>query len=103
MTVYIVAQISIHDEERYGRYMAGFMPILVNHGGRLLAADEEPEPLQGEWGRDKFVLMRFPDREAAQTWMNSAEYQEISKDRLTATTGTVLMVHGFEPRAAVAE
>jgi uncharacterized protein (DUF1330 family) len=29
--------------------------------GRLLSADEHPLVLEGEWDRDKLVLMSFPD------------------------------------------
>ena len=39
------------------------MPILIKHGGRLLAADEHPEVTEGQWDGDKVVLMAFPDRE----------------------------------------
>ena len=44
MTHYAVAQINIHEPEAYGRYMDGFMPVLNQYGGKLLAA---PEFLRG--------------------------------------------------------
>ena len=94
MTVYAIAQIRIHDRARYERYVAGFMPILTRHGGRLLAADEQPERLAGDWAFDKIIMMAFPDRDAWLKWATSEEYQAISKDRIAATEGTVLLVHG---------
>jgi uncharacterized protein (DUF1330 family) len=48
LTVYVVAQLRIHDRERYDAYAAGFMPVLIRYGGRLLAADEAPTVLEGE-------------------------------------------------------
>jgi hypothetical protein len=50
-TVYVIAQISIHDRPRYERYVAGFMPVLKRYGGQLLAADEQPELVEGQWAR----------------------------------------------------
>jgi uncharacterized protein (DUF1330 family) len=45
--VYVVAQLTIHDRERYQRYTAGFMAVLKQHGGRLLAADEPRDATRG--------------------------------------------------------
>jgi uncharacterized protein (DUF1330 family) len=95
MPVYAVAQISIHDRERYERYVARFMAVLTQYGGRLLAADEEADVLEGEWDHDKIIIMRFEDRPAFDKWAGSAEYQEISKDRVAATDGVVLVATGI--------
>jgi uncharacterized protein (DUF1330 family) len=95
MTAYVIAQISIHDRARYDRYVAGFMPILIKYGGRLLAADEAPEILQGSWERDKIIVMAFADAAGARRWMNSDEYRDISRDRVAATDGVVLLVNGL--------
>jgi len=53
MTAYVMAQISIHDRERYGRYAAGFLPTLKPFRGRLLAADERTEVMEGDWPRPR--------------------------------------------------
>lgn len=95
LSVYVLAQLKIHDRARYERYAAKFMPILIKFGGRLLVSDEAPETLEGTWGHDKAVLLRFDDKPAALRWMNSPEYQEISKDRLAATDAVVLMLKGL--------
>lgn len=95
MTVYAIAQLSIHDRARYQRYVAAFMPILIKHGGRLLAADEHPEVTEGQWDGDKIVLMAFPDREAFKAWATSPEYREIAKDRLAAAQTTGILVRGL--------
>jgi uncharacterized protein (DUF1330 family) len=94
VTVYALAQISIHDRERYDRYAAAFVPILRRYGGRLLAADESPRVVEGAWSYEKVVLMAFGDRESLRRWADSPEYREISTDRLAATDGVVLEVRG---------
>ena len=95
MTVYAIAQLTIHDRARYQRYVAAFMPILARHGGRLLAADEHPEVTEGRWDGGKVVLLAFPDRETFTAWVTSPEYQEISKDRLAAAQTTGILVRGL--------
>jgi uncharacterized protein (DUF1330 family) len=95
VTVYVLAQISINDRERYGRYVAGFMPILTRYRGRLLAADESAAVVEGSWPYDKVVLMAFEDRESYEQWASSPEYQDMSTDRVAATDGVVLLVDGI--------
>ncbi len=95
MTVYVVAQIRIHDRERYDAYAAAFMPVLIQYGGRLLAADEAPAVLEGEWGGGKLNIIGFEDEPAARRWMESPEYRAIAVDRLAASDGIVLLVQGF--------
>lgn len=95
MTVYALAQIAIHDREAYGRYQARFLEVFQRFQGRLLAADEAPSVIEGEWARDKVVLMSFPDEAAFRAWSESDAYREISRDREAGTTGLVLMLHGL--------
>ncbi|MEU6064985.1 MULTISPECIES: DUF1330 domain-containing protein [Streptomyces] len=94
MPVYAVAQITIHDRERYQRYASRFMEVLIRHDGRLLAADEQADVVEGRWDHDKIIIMSFKDRAAFDAWAHSPEYQEISRDRVAATDGVVLVVSG---------
>jgi len=95
MTVYAMAQISIHDRERYDSYAARFLKVLTAYDGRLLAADERPEVVEGTWPYGKVVLMSFEDRDAFERWAYSPEYREISQDRIAATTGVVILAKGL--------
>jgi len=94
--VYVIAQLTIHDRARYGRYVAGFMAVLQQFGGRLLAADESPQVVEGTWDRHKVVLLSFVDRAAYEAWASSAAYQAIAKDRIAASEGPILLVQGIE-------
>lgn len=96
--VYVLAEISIHDRERYDRYAARFREVLEAHQGVLLAADEEPVVVEGRWQRDKVVLVSFPDRDRYEKWAASPDYQRIATDRRVSTEGTVLMVRGLGGR-----
>jgi uncharacterized protein (DUF1330 family) len=95
MTVYAIAQLTIHDRARYQKYVAGFMQTLLPFKGRLLAADETPLVVEGHWERDKLVLIAFDNADAFHQWAESPAYKAISVDRTAATEGPVLMVHGL--------
>lgn len=94
MTVYVLAEISIHDRARYETYVSGFMDVLTRYSGRLLAADERPLLIEGGWQHEKVILLEFDDGTAAQAWMQSPEYQAIAADRVASSAGMVLLVRG---------
>lgn len=97
MAVYALAQLRIHDPERYGRYMSRFMAVFDKFDGILLAADETPRVLEGEWwDRNKVVLMEFPDAAAFTAWATSPEYTEIAADRKAGAEAVVLLIKGYE-------
>jgi uncharacterized protein (DUF1330 family) len=96
MSAYALAQLRIHDRERYGRYMARFMPVLEKYNGRLLAADDDPRVVEGQWwDRNKVVLMQFADAAAFKAWATSPEYIEIGEDRTAGADAVVLLIKGF--------
>lgn len=96
--MYALAQISIHDRTRYDRYVAALMPVLLKYQGRLLSADEAPQVVEGTWPYDKVILLAFDSRESFERWANSPECQEISRDRVAATDGVVLVADGVPGR-----
>lgn len=95
MSVYLMAQITIHDRAGYSVYEAGFMQVFEKFRGRLLAVDEEPETLEGAWPCTRTVLIEFPSRDEALAWAGSDEYREIARHRLAASTANIAMVRSF--------
>jgi uncharacterized protein (DUF1330 family) len=97
MTVYVIVQLKMTDRAAYDRYQARFFDVFRKFSGRLLSADEQPLVLEGEWDRDKLVLMSFPDEAAFRAWADSPDYLEISKDRKAGAEAIVLLAQGFTP------
>ncbi|HEV2562047.1 MAG TPA: DUF1330 domain-containing protein [Rhizomicrobium sp.] len=95
MSVYAIAQLRIHDRDSYNRYQARFMDVFKRFNGRVLASDENPSVEEGEWDREKIVLLSFPDEASFRAWADSPEYQEIAKDRKVGADAVVLLVKGF--------
>jgi uncharacterized protein (DUF1330 family) len=95
VTVYAIAQLRFTDRAAYDRYQARFMEVFGRHPGTLLAADESPRVVEGQWDREKVVLMSFPDEAAFYGWAQSPEYQEISKDRRAGADTVVVLAKGL--------
>jgi len=97
MSVYLIAQITIHDREEYGIYEAGFLEVFAQFEGELLAVSEEPNVMEGQWPCTRTVLIRFPSADEARRWYTSPQYQAIAQHRLRASTGNIVMVDEFRP------
>jgi uncharacterized protein (DUF1330 family) len=95
VTVYAIAQLRFTDRAAYDRYQTRFMDVFRRHLGTLLVADESRQVVEGQWDRDKVVLMSFPDEAAFRLWSESPDYQEISKDRRKGADSVVLLAKGL--------
>ena len=95
MTVYVVAQLRFKDRAAYDRYQAAFAGVFRQFEGRLLAADESPQMLEGDRPCDKLVLMSFPDEQACRAWSDSEAYQRIAEDRRAGADAVVMLVAGL--------
>ena len=93
MSCYFIAQLKIHDKLGYKKYLNGFDRIFKKYGGEIIAVDENPLILEGEWNYSRFVIIRFSNEEKAGKWYHSPEYQSLLQHRLNASTGPVLFVH----------
>ena len=97
MSVYIVAQIDIHDRAEYEKYQAGFMEVFERYAGELLSVSEDPIVAEGEWPWTRTVLIHFPSAEEARAWYGSAEYQELVQHRHRASKANIVLVEGLDP------
>lgn len=95
MTVYVLAQLKFTDRPVYERYRARFSEVFRKFDGKVLAADESPQVLEGRWSKDKVVLLAFPDEAAARAFVDDPEYQEISRDRHAGAETVSLLVKGL--------
>lgn len=101
MSIYIIAQLKFIDRPAYQRYQGRFFDVFRKFSGKVLIADEEPEPLEGNWDRDKIVVLEFPNEVEARRFLGSAEYEEIARDRKVGADGLVILAKGFSmPRGS---
>jgi len=95
MTVYFIALVDITDRQEFSVYEQGFMEVFGRYGGRLLAVDDNPAILEGEWPHTRTVLMSFPNAEELERWYRSDEYQSIARHRYEASSADIVVIKGF--------
>jgi uncharacterized protein (DUF1330 family) len=95
LAAYIVAQITIHDRDTYAKYEAGFMEAFTPFGGTLLAVEESPDILEGDWACTRTIVAEFPSRDAATSWYQSDAYQSLMQHRHAASTGSIALLDGL--------
>lgn len=95
MSVYIINNMNIHDRDEYKAYLRGFMPVFQKYGGKVLAAQDMPIPVEGAWPYQRTILLSFPSRELAEQWAGSAEYQAIARHRHAGTSSNVVFLDGL--------
>jgi uncharacterized protein (DUF1330 family) len=94
MSVYLIAQLNIHDRAMYAKYGSAFMGIFTPYGGKLLSVEEAPEVIEGEWHYTRTVLLEFPSESQAHAWYGSADYQAIAQHRRDASTANLVLIRG---------
>lgn len=98
MTVYVINNMTIHDRVEYDRYLRGFMAVFRKFNGQVLAAQDKPDPLEGQWPYDRTIILSFPSREDMERWSQSPEYQEIARHRHAGTRSNVVVLEGIPTR-----
>lgn len=99
MTVYTIAHLKFKDIVAYRRYQQAFSAVFDRFNAKLLAADESPKVVEGEWSGDKVVMLAFSDEAEARRFHEDPEYQAIAVDRYAGADAIVLQVKGWAMKA----
>ena len=89
-----MALIDIHDPRGYEQYLAGFDEIFCKYKGRVVAVEDAPRVLEGNWPAKRTVLIKFPDDQELRRWYDSEEYQQLVKHRQAASVATAAILTG---------
>ena len=64
MSAYFVANIKVHDEDEYQKYLNSVDHVFDKYNGKYLAVDKSPETIEGKWDYSRFILIQFPDKDS---------------------------------------
>ena len=93
MAAYIISALDIHDKKKFDQvYFPAIFRQVEDYGGKLLAASERQEVVEGNWLRGRTVLWEFPDVQTVKTWYQSEEYAPLLKLRLDISTGSIILI-----------
>ena len=81
MAAYLLARTRVTDPQAYGRYTAATGKLLEKFGGRLKAATNAFEVLEGKEEREFVVIIEFDSREAARATISVASISRLAVSR----------------------
>ena len=94
MSSYFVALINIHDPALCEQYLAGFDAVFERYEGEVVAVDDRPRVVEGNWPAGRTVLIEFPNERALLRWYESPEYQRLARYRKEASDCSIAIVTG---------
>lgn len=92
MSAFVVVHATPKDADKMQEYGAGAGPTVEQHGGKVVARGPATA-LAGESAHQLMVVLEFPDKQTAENWYNSAEYQALIPTR-TAAMDSVFILGG---------
>jgi uncharacterized protein (DUF1330 family) len=95
MSHYFIAQIKIHNEAEYRKYIEKSGEVFAKYNGKYLAVDNNPAVLEGNWNYTRTVLIEFESKSDFDAWYGSDSYQEILEHRLKGATCDTILVEGI--------
>lgn len=96
MPAYMIISANISDRDAFiNGYGKAAAALVAQFGGRYVLRAPGVELLEGEFGNGaSVVISEWPDKQAARTFWNSAEYGEVKKLRDGLAQCQVLLVEG---------
>ena len=91
MTVTVLVQVSIKDQEKFKQYGAVAGATIKAAGGEVVGRFRNSEVFAGDFSFATFVLINFPDAAAARAWYASPEYQALKPLRDEAADMTIVL------------
>lgn len=96
MTAYVVINVAeVKDASVYAQYRAVVSATIARAGGRYLVRGGEVDVLEGEWRPNRFVMVEFPNAEAARSWWRSEAYASLRDQRQLSTRTDMILVQGL--------
>jgi len=95
MSIYVILDIDVHDEEKYLEYQKQVPAIIQKHGGRYSVRGGNIIAL-GEWKPERIVVIEFPSLEKLQTFISCPEYEPVKRIRDESATSRIIAVEGCE-------
>lgn len=95
MAAYVFAHVDVTNDAGFADYRAAFGPTIASFEARVLAADDAPTTLEGDWPAGRTVIIEFADVESARAWYESDAYQRASELRRASSRSSIVIVDGY--------
>jgi uncharacterized protein (DUF1330 family) len=95
MKAYLVGFFQITEAQKYhAEYVKPALALISKHGGKPLIIADDCVPKEGRLPDGRFVVIEFPNMEAAEAFYNDPDYQSIKPVRQALTRSILAFVQG---------
>ncbi|PLX99551.1 MAG: DUF1330 domain-containing protein [Desulfuromonas sp.] len=95
MSIYMIIDSRVKDQDTYQEYIDRVAPIIVTFGGRYHVRGGKIRAL-GSWNPERIIVLEFPSEERLTECLTSPEYAEIAPLRLAGADAQAIIVEGCE-------
>lgn len=93
MTAYALVTLDITQPETFAAYREVAGAALEKHGAAPLLASQTSEVIEGDRSAPTVsVILTFPDREAAKTWINDPELANVHALRRASGSSQIILM-----------
>lgn len=93
MPAYIVSTVKIHDAEKFADYGKTISGLSEKYGGEYIVRGKVNAALEGQFVEDeRVVVVKFPDAQTAQDYINDSLYIEGKAKRAGAADVRMLLI-----------
>jgi len=78
LSVYMIIESRVKDQEKYDAYLALVPGMVSSHGGRYLVRGGPVTPMTGSWRPERMIIIEFPSMKNIDEWLSSPEYRAIA-------------------------
>jgi len=93
-SAYILANVTVTNPTQYEEYRKFSSIAMQAHGAEVCVRGGATTVLEGDWTPERVVLLKFPSREAAQAFYDSAEYTRARQAREGAAIMRMVLIEG---------
>ena len=92
MPAFLIADIEVHNADKYAPYREANPAIVNKFGGRYIALGGEVKVLEGDWHPRRTVIIEFPDMSALTEFYESEEYGNLRPIRWENTDSRLVAI-----------
>jgi uncharacterized protein (DUF1330 family) len=96
MPAYLIADIELHDAERYKDYLKNVPTLIAKHGGKYRVRSGDARVLEGNWSPSRLIVLEFPSRAAAMAFYDDPDYAPYKNLRRSVSDSSLIIVDGYE-------
>lgn len=94
MKAYLVLDFEVKDFAGFSKYIAEIPAHIERHGGQYIVRGVEPTCMEGDWKPKGLVILEFPARLNAETFLSDPDIQDLFKVRHETTTSKLVLADG---------